>query len=562
MVDMLLKRAEQYANDVIKGKEKAPPEVKVQCEWFLRDAKRQRTEGYPFYIDKDFLEKVEGILKLLNFATGIGVVGRSIYEGLVDFQVFFLANIFGWRFKKDKSMYRYRRVILFIPRKNAKTFICAVILIILMLTEDDYSEFYSICIDRDLAGMVKSAMSKIINASPAISKYFTVPKTLSGRVICSLTNSIYQPRTSQANSNNAIQPSAFIADEIGAFKERSNIEAMESGQLSVRNPLEFELTTAYAEDQSIMLEELDYLKKLFQGLETDERLFALLYYAPEEHLWDDEGIEIANPLRIQHNYDLIRDRREKALSMPSKREEYLTKHMNHFVPTNAGESFIELEQLRKCINVRGSFDWNDKDVYLGIDLAQSNDNTSVSMVTYDDGTIFAKSWAFIPAERIDEKNRRERTDYNRFIREGECFACGEEVISYEYVEKFIMELEEKYGVRVQAIGYDRYNCISTAEKLESNGYTTVEVKQHSSVLHAPTKLLQESILERNFSYDGSRLYEINFQNARCTEDTNLNMYVNKKKSTGKVDMVVSTIIAICLLQQRELLGSDFVCQYG
>ena len=57
-----------------------------------------------------------------------------------------------------------------------------------------------------------------------------------------------------------------------------------------------------------------------------------------------------------------------------------------------------------------------------------------------------------------------------------------------------------------------------------------------------------------------RLYEINFQNAKCTEDTNLNKYVNKKKSNGKVDMVVSTIIAIYLLQQKILNEDNFICQ--
>ena len=58
------------------------------------------------------------------------------------------------------------------------------------------------------------------------------------------------------------------------------------------------------------------------------------------------------------------------------------------------------------------------------------------------------------------------------------------------------------------------------------------------------------------------LYEINFQNSRCTYDTNKNMYVNKKKSNGKVDMVVSTIIATYLLQQDALLDQigDFAVQ--
>ena len=556
---MLLEKAKQYAEDCLSGKEITTFEVKKQCEWFLEDLEKQSNDYYPYYFDTKVIKIVEGLLKLLNFATGLNVIGKSIYNGLENFQAFFIANIFGWRYKEDSKKYRYREVDLFIPRKNTKTFLAGLIIIILLLTEDEYSEFYSICLDRDLAGEVKKAISQILNASPAVREYFNIPKTLSGRVECSLTHSFYQPRTAEANRNNSIRPSAFIADEYGAMKDNSNVEAMKSGQLSVRNPLMFKLTTAYAEDKSIMLDELEYLKKIYRETEKDDRLFALVYYATEEHLWDDIGLYMANPLRIEENYDEIRRDREKALAKPSERTEFLTKHMNYFMPSNSGEEFIQLENLRLCKNTRGTFDWKGKDVYLGIDLAMTTDNTAVSMVTMEDDMIFAKSWAFIPADRIEEKNRRERTDYRRFIEEGSCFACGDEVISYAFVEKFIMELEEKYGVHVVQIGYDRFNCISTANKLDNAGYETVEVKQHSSVLHQPTKLLQESILQRKFSYDGDKLYEINFQNARCTEDTNLNKYVNKKKSNGKVDMVVSTIIAIYLLQQN-IYEDGFVVQ--
>ena len=72
------------------------------------------------------------------------------------------------------------------------------------------------------------------------------------------------------------------------------------------------------------------------------------------------------------------------------------------------------------------------------------------------------------------------------------------------------------------------------------------------MLHRPTKLLYENILSRSFVYSENLMLETNFQNARCTEDTNLNKYVNKKKSTGKVDMVVSIINALFLLQVNVL----------
>jgi phage terminase large subunit-like protein len=181
--------------------------------------------------------------------------------------------------------------------------------------------------------------------------------------------------------------------------------------------------------------------------------------------------------------------------------------------------------------------------------------------TDDDNNILFESISFIPEGRINEKNASEKIDYRAFIRAMKCIACGDRIIDYLAVEDFICKVEEKYGVQIQAIGYDRYNAISTAQKLESKGYNTVEIRQHSSVLHSPTKLLKEKILSGEFKYTENKLLEINFQNARCTYDTNKNLYVSKKKSNGKVDMVVAGINAMYLLQQDVYLSNmDFIVQ--
>lgn len=569
---MLKEKAIEYAKNVVNGeevtmkqleellengKEIATQEVVIQCQWFLDEYEnKQNDDEFDFYFDESKLEVIEKLLKIINFATGF--ISGSIYDGLEPYQAFFLANIFGWRFKNDSDRFRFREVVLFIARKNAKTFLAALIIILLMLTEDNNSEFYSICLDRDLAGEIKKAIRQLIEASPALQDYFKIPKTLSGRTECTITKATYQPRTAEANRNNSIRPCAFIADEYGAMKDTSNVNAMRSGQKSVKNPLMFKLTTAYPEDKSPMLEELDYLKKIYKGIEKNDRLFALVYYSTENHLWDDIGIMMANPLRVERNYEEIRDSRKSAQSKESERDEYLTKSMNHFVPSNSGEVYVNIDKVRKC-KTDEVIDWKGKAVYLGLDLAMTTDNVSVSMVHYDEleDKIYAKSWAFIPTDRIIEKNNAERTDYNRFIREGNCFSCGEEVVSYAFVEKFITGLENLYGCDIIQVGYDRYNCMSTADKLEEAGLETVEVKQHSSVTHAPTKLLKEYILQKKFVYEKNTLYEQNFINAKCVYDNNNNMYVNKKKSNGKIDMVVSTMIAVYLVQQ-EMLGNGQV----
>ncbi|MDU7537990.1 MAG: terminase TerL endonuclease subunit, partial [Peptostreptococcaceae bacterium] len=250
---------------------------------------------------------------------------------------------------------------------------------------------------------------------------------------------------------------------------------------------------------------------------------------------------------------------KKALEMGgAKLTSFKCKHLNIWLDGMIGEIYIPTEEVRKC-KLQEPFSWCGRQVYIGIDLAMTTDNCSVAMITEEGGKVYANVWAFIPADRIEEKTRIEKVDYRAMIRNGNCFACGENVVDYGFIESFILGLEEKYGVVIMGIGFDRYNCLSTAQKLETNGYETTEIKQHSSVLHSPTKLLEELVLTQHFGYERNRLLEINFANARCLYDTNLNRYVNKKKSTGKIDMVASLINAMYLLE-KDRLQEDFVVQ--
>ena len=226
------------------------------------------------------------------------------------------------------------------------------------------------------------------------------------------------------------------------------------------------------------------------------------------------------------------------------------------------EGYVDVQKVKRCRIEANPAWWKGRRVWVGLDLAQTDDNTAVSMVTEDDGKIYAKVWGILPKDKVEIKSTKEDVDYKKLISAGCCFAEGEEVIDYVFVENWILGLKKKYGVEIVQVGFDRYNAIATVQKLEEKGLECVEVKQHSSVLHPPTKLLREAILKREFFYEENRLLEINFQNARCTEDTNLNKYVNKKRSAGKVDMVMAIIDAVYLLQQDMLSNRtmDWVVQ--
>ena len=114
-----------------------------------------------------------------------------------------------------------------------------------------------------------------------------------------------------------------------------------------------------------------------------------------------------------------------------------------------------------------------------------------------------------------------------------------------------MDLPKKYGVKIVQVGYDRANCISTADKLDREGIETVEVGQNAGILHQPTKWILELIKEQKFVYDqDNKLFEQNCQNARLRHDGGMRIYIHKKLS-GKIDMLASTINALYLLQQYD-----------
>jgi phage terminase large subunit-like protein len=340
---------------------------------------------------------------------------------------------------------------------------------------------------------------------------------------------------------------------------------MRSGQLNILNKLGFIISTKYPTINNPFEDEVAYCKKVLDGVVEDETVFSLLYEPDEVKGWETNDLILkqANPVALDTPeiwQDLLK-KRARAISQESARENFVTKHCNIIYSGAGTETYIDVSAVQACKVTK--IEWSGRVVYLGLDLSESSDNTSVTMLAVDENdNILAESWAFIPEGRIEEKMASEKVNYRELIKAGHVIACGDKIIDYKVVEDFIMGLEEKYDVKIQAIGFDRWNALSTAQKLIDAGYTAVEIRQHSSVLHPPTKLLKEKILNGEFQYEENNIYEINFLNSRCTYDTNMNLYVNKKKSTGKVDMVVSTLDAMYLLQQDYFFntGNGFTIQ--
>ena len=554
-------KAYEYCKKNIRAKT-TPKYVRKQMREYMRI---EEGKDKKYILNKARYTQIEAILKLLIMPKGLKA-GQTLYECTTGYQWLIYTAVLCTVYRSNEERRRYETCILEICRKNFKTYTVGTLFIILFITEPNFSEFYSVAPDGKLSREIKEAITKTIKSSPLIYEYKGVKrfKLLRDYIEFIAKESKYTPLNYSNSNMDGKLPNVYCADEVGALPNTYAIEAMQSGQLNILNKLGFIISTKYPTIDNPIEEYDAYAKKVLDGIIKDESIFALLYIPDNPKAWesDDLVLKQANPvaLEVPEIWDDLLKKRAKAIAMESARENFVTKHCNIIYQGAGTETYIDVKDVQKCkVN---NIDWSGRVVYLGVDLSESNDNTSVAMVGVDDNDdIIAEVVAFIPEGRIEEKNAFEKIDYKEFMRSGKAIACGDKVIDYAVVEDFILSIEERYGVQVQAIGYDRYNALSTAQKCERAGYNTIEIRQHSSVLHPPTKRLKEKILAGEFQYTENKLLEINFQNSRCTYDTNKNQYVNKKKSKGKVDMVVALINATYLLEQDYFLNqSDFTIQ--
>ena len=293
----------------------------------------------------------------------------SIREGLEPYAWFFITASLCTMCREGSKYYEkanvsfentkirfYTTALLEIARKNFKTFNSAVIFILLMLTEPDFSRFFSVAPDLLLSSELKNAIRKIIKVSPALSDGEDPAfKIFRSQIICRINENEYTPLAYSQDRMDGKLANAFLADEAGAMDDYP-VEAMRSSQITILNKLGIIISTQYPNDNNVMISEIDYAKKVLDGLLEDERYFSLLY-EPDDGLkqgenWqkDDRVLYQSNPVSADHEYifdDLVK-KRSIAVLYENKRENFLCKHCNIQYKGLGVEGYVDIQKVKEC----------------------------------------------------------------------------------------------------------------------------------------------------------------------------------------------------------------------
>lgn len=524
-------RAYKYCKRVATGEVPSNKWMILFANKFIKDIERSKDESFPYFFDVEKAYFIEEFIYQLKYTEGLKV-GENIV--LADFQSNIVQNAFCWRLKEDKSIYRYREIIVYLPRKQGKSYIISLLGLIGMMLEPN-AQVYNGASKLAQAQILVNMAINLVKSNPELAEHFKIYKKY-----LEFSGSIFNAVSSNAISQDGINPSTIMLDE-SMVVERALRDSLTSGFLMRKNYQTFMISTEYdvQHEDNWFCEMLEYGKKVLEGTFEDERILPIMYCldsADEVHnkeLWVK-----ANPILEEIPATAIENEYKKALENPKIMKNLLIKQFNVPQKTSEDNSYLVMDKWK--VNAVDKIDFEGKEVHIGVDLSLTTDISSVSMMYKEDGKYYVKSVGFIPEDSLSK--RREKFDYRLSASKGELFIREGMIVDYDFIENYIRNIEKQYKCKIKTINFDPYNAVNMMLSL-SNDYEVVEIRQSMTNLSAPTKEFRNEVYLGNVIYEKSMLFDWCVSNAITRIDKSENEMLDKSKSKNRIDLLVASIFA-------------------
>lgn len=546
----------KYMQEVATGKRIACKELIILCNKLLKDIERSKEEDFPYYFDTDKSIAIDNFISLLRFPSG-RKVGEPVE--LVSFQDFIVKNIFCWREKRDKTVVRFTDCLILLPRKQGKSFFCAILGIIAMMIEEN-AEVANGAVALSQAKVIINQAKQLLKTNPELAKHFKIYTSY-----IEFKGSTFKPLSSKAldgaNFNVAMLDEANEAS-------RELMESMTSGFSQRKSYQSYYITTEYPiNKKSFWFDELkDDAVKAMSGLIDNERIIAFIYKLDNAEEVSNPDMYIkANPMIELQGSEFWENEYKKKCNNPNALKNFLIKNMNIPETTSDDNGYLDIEKWKACRSEE-PIDWRRVHVNVGVDLSKSTDLTAVSFTgTDEEGNVLVHSHGFLPEDSLLSGNRREKIDYRKMERLGYCTINRGGVIDYNIVKEYIMNIEEKFGCIIDSICFDMYNALQMFTELSQEGFNVLEQKQNILSLSYPTKTFREKVYLGQVKYDKNELLDWCVSCAITEEDRNGNEKISKNKSqknNKRIDMIAAVIFSYAETVKTEIKPKFNIDAFG
>jgi phage terminase large subunit-like protein len=537
-----------YCHAVLSGSIAACRLVHLSCKRFLRDLEAARAGHGPWEFRPDLAERPMLFAGLMPNIKG-PEAGRPLR--LMPWQQLVFANVFGF-VERGTTARRFRQAIIFVPRGNGKTSIAAPIALYLsFLDGEGGAEGYAAATTRDQARILFDTAREMVRRSPEIRKRYGV-ETLANAIWQERTSSNLRPISSDAKALDGLNVQVAVCDEIASHKTSEVYDVLLTAMGKRRNPLLVSISTATGNNSGIGKQLWDYSVRVLEGIQEDERVFALIYSVdPTDDLWDEATWIKANPSWGQAvQPDAIRAIMRQARNNPAQEAAAKSRHLNVWV--SADDALFSIRNWRDCTHAGLCLDdFEGQPCHLGLDLASRTDLAALVLVfprRDDDGrtiyTTFARCY-LNEAAVMEARN----PSYPGWANDGYLTITAGNETDFSVIESDVLDLCRRFGV--VSVAYDPWAATQLAQRLIAENVPMVEFRANTMNFSDPTKELDAAMRAHRIEHDGNPVLEWCLSNVVGHYDVRSNVYPKKARPDQKIDAGVALIMAIarCMAAQ-------------
>ncbi len=467
-----------------------------------------------------------------------------------------LATVFG--FIDIEGNRKYRESILIVGKKNGKSLLASIVGLYMLTADGEMGpEVYAVATKKDQSKIIWLESKRMVRKSPALSKRV---RSLVAELDTDFNDGVFKPLASDSDTLDGLNIHCVLMDEIHQWKQgKALYDIMADGVSAREQPLVYITSTAGTIREDIYDQKYDEAEMVINGYDDpegykDEHLIAFIYEIDNRKEWTDESCwEKANPgLGTIKNKQTLKDKVEKAKKNPLLVKNLLCKEFN--IRETSSEAWLTFEQA----NNTETFSVEDlKPRYGvgGVDLSSTTDLTAAKVLFKipESEKIYTLSMYWIPEDLVEKRITEDKIPYDIWIEKGYVRTCKGNKISYKDVKAWFVEIQEKYDIYINMIGYDSWSAAYFVEDMQEYfGKTAmIPIIQGKKTLSQPMKNLGADLENNLIVYNNNPVDKWCLCNTAVDIDRNDNIQpIKTSKPRRRIDGTAALLDAYVVLQNN------------
>jgi phage terminase large subunit-like protein len=382
--------------------------------------------------------------------------------------------LFGWRRRSD-GLRRFRELYLLTGKGGGKTPMLAAIGFYMLLADGEQGAHVMSCAtDFQQANLTLDAAKKYIGADRELARLCD-PKQFEIRY--PKKNGKWSVMSGTAEGRHGFRPSCLLMDEAHEWPNGKLYDNLTANTTKRAQPLTLVATNAGASQSCFAWKLHERATSAMKGGPAGETLLPVIYEAPAALDWTSEAAAAAANPSLGHilTFEQLSPELAKAHESPEGEGRYRRLFLSQWQGVTA-ERWLDLAEWDACVSTDEPP--ADAALYVGMDLAQSDDLCAVPLVWATPEKLYVDAHFWIPRATAERYESRDGIPYGKWAA-AEFITLLEEPTVSSAARKLIADyiLRMHWRHKVQAVCFDTYRADETVAILEAAGLKCVPITQ-------------------------------------------------------------------------------------